>query len=145
MNGQSCRVRLHPAPAPAGGHLWGAEHLRRLQHVRRRVDPAGEFADYYLRFGVGFVDGRKATNLDHRRALDEGPAPDPPTLRLVRWEGYDLLSWEVDVWVWGQPPPGRLAFVCEWPARGIPETRAEIDARLVLETADRAATVWPTS
>jgi hypothetical protein len=27
------------------------------------VDPAGEFADYYLRFGVGFADGRKALNL----------------------------------------------------------------------------------
>jgi hypothetical protein len=47
------------------------------------VDPAGEFADYYLRFGVGFADGGKATNLDHRRDLDEGPAPDPPTLRLI--------------------------------------------------------------
>jgi hypothetical protein len=28
------------------------------------VDPAGGFADYYLRFGVGFADGRKATNLE---------------------------------------------------------------------------------
>jgi hypothetical protein len=74
------------------------------------VDPAGEFADYYLRFGVGFADGRKATNLDHRRDLDEGPAPDRPTLRLIRWEGYDRLAWEVDAWVWGLPHPGR------WPS-----------------------------
>jgi hypothetical protein len=106
------------------------------------VDPAGEFADYYLRFGVGFADGRKATNLDHRRDLDEVPAPDPPTLRLVRWEGYDLLVWEVDVWVWGLPPPGPLAFVCAWPAGQIPASGAEIDARLVLEAADRAVSVW---
>jgi hypothetical protein len=28
------------------------------------VDPAGDFDDYYLRFGVGFADGRKATNLE---------------------------------------------------------------------------------
>jgi hypothetical protein len=27
------------------------------------LDPAGELADYYLRVGVGFADGRKATNL----------------------------------------------------------------------------------
>ena len=107
------------------------------------VDPAGEFADYYLRFGVGFADGRKATNLEHRQDFDEGLAPDPPSLRLVRWEGYDLLAWEVDLWVWGLPPPGPLAFVCEWPARHIPETRAVLDAGLVLEAADRAATVWP--
>ena len=107
------------------------------------VDPAGEFADYYLRFGVGFADGRKATNLHQRWNFDEGPAPDPPTLRLVRWEGYDRLAWEVDVWVWGLPPAGPLAFVCEWPARGIPESRVEIDAGLVLEAAGRAVPIWP--
>ena len=107
------------------------------------VDPAGEFADYYLRVGVGFADGRKATNLEQRHGFDEGPAPDPPTLRLVRWEGYDLLAWEVDVWVYGLPPPGPLAFVVEWPARGIPQTRAEIDASLVLEAAARAIPIWP--
>lgn len=107
------------------------------------VDPAGEFAAYYLRFGVGFADGRKATNLVQRHDFDEGPAPDPPTLRLVRWEGYDRLAWEVDVWVYGLPPPGPLAFVVEWPARGIPESRVEIDAGLVLEAAARAVPIWP--
>jgi hypothetical protein len=35
------------------------------------VDPAGEFADYYLCFGVGFADGRKATNLELRHDFDE--------------------------------------------------------------------------
>jgi hypothetical protein len=107
------------------------------------VDPAGEFADYYLRFGVGFADGRKATNLERRWDLEDGPPPDPPALRLTRWEGYDRLSQEVDVWVWGLPPPGPLAFVCEWPARGIPESRVEIDAGLVLEAAARAVPIWP--
>jgi single-strand DNA-binding protein len=71
------------------------------------VDPAGEFADYYLRFGVGFADGRRTTNLHRRHDFDGGPAPDPPTLRLVRWESYDLLAGEVDVWVWGLPRRGR--------------------------------------
>jgi hypothetical protein len=107
------------------------------------IDPAGEFADYYLRFGVGFADGRKATNLDYSRDLDEVPAPDPPTLWLVRWEGYDRLAWEVDVWVYGLPPPGPLSFVVEWPARGIPETRVEFDAGLVLAAAARAVRIWP--
>ncbi len=108
------------------------------------VDPAGEFADYYLRFGVGFADGRKATNLHQRHDFDQGPAPDPPTLRLVRWEGYDLLAWEVDVWVWGLPPPGPLVFICRWPASALPTSGVEIDASLVLEAADRAVPVWPT-
>jgi hypothetical protein len=48
------------------------------------------------------------------------------------------------VWVYGLPPPGPLAFVVEWPARGIAETRAEIDAGLVLEAASRAVPAWPT-
>jgi hypothetical protein len=63
-------------------------------------------------------------------------------LRLIRWEGYDLLAWEVAVWVWGLPPPGPLAFVCEWPARHIPESRAVIDARLVLDAAGRVVPIW---
>jgi hypothetical protein len=107
------------------------------------VDPTGEFADYYLRFGVGFADGRKATNLAQRHNFDEGPAPDPPTLWIIRWEGYDRLAWEVDVWVYGLPPPGPLGFVVEWPARGIPESPVEIDAGLVLEAAARSIPIWP--
>jgi hypothetical protein len=109
------------------------------------VDPAGELGDYVLRFGVGFADGRKATNLERHRDFEGGPTPDPPALRLRRWEGYDLLSQEVDAWVWGLPPPGPLAFVCEWPARHIPESRTEVDAGLVLEAAGRATALWPAS
>jgi hypothetical protein len=36
------------------------------------------------------------------------------------------------------PPPGPLAFVCAWPARGIPEVRVEIGAGLVLDAAAAA-------
>jgi hypothetical protein len=35
-----------------------------------------------------------------------------------------------------------MAFVCEWPALGIPVTRAEVDTRIILETAARALTLW---
>ena len=107
------------------------------------LDPAGELGDYYLRVGVGFADGRKATNLQRHRDFENGSPSDPPALRLVRWEGYDRLAWEVDVWVWGLPPPGPLAFVCEWPARIIPETRVEIDAGLVLDAAATAVPFFP--
>jgi hypothetical protein len=66
------------------------------------VDPAGEFADYYLRFGVGFADGRKATNLYQRHDFDEGPAPEPPTLRLVRWRA--MTGWP------GRSTRGSMAY-----------------------------------
>lgn len=45
-------------------------------------------------------------------------------------------------WVGGLPPPGPLVFVCDWPARQLKESR-EVDARLVLEAADRAVPLWP--
>jgi hypothetical protein len=45
--------------------------------------------------------------------------------------------------VWPLPPAGTLAFVCEWPLRGIVETRAEIDAAPILEAAGRAEVLWP--
>jgi hypothetical protein len=43
----------------------------------------------------------------------------------------------------GAAAAGPLAFVCEWPARDIPESRVEIDAGLVLEAAARAVPIWP--
>jgi hypothetical protein len=45
-------------------------------------------------------------------------------------------------WVWPLPPAGPFAFVCEWPGRGIAESRAEIDAGMILEAAGRALTFW---
>jgi hypothetical protein len=35
-----------------------------------------------------------------------------------------------------------LALVCEWPAAGIPLTRHEIDARLILDAAARAEVIF---
>jgi hypothetical protein len=107
------------------------------------VDPSGEFADYYLRFGVQFADGRTATNLwPHHRAFEAG-RPDPPLLTGTGGGGHDGRVWDQDYWVWGLPPPGPLVFVGEWRARGIGESRVQVDARLVLEAAGRAVPIWP--
>jgi hypothetical protein len=54
-------------------------------------------------------------------------------------------SWHQTNWVWPLPPPGPLAFVCEWPAAGIALTRTEIDAQLVLEAAERAQVIFADS
>jgi hypothetical protein len=62
------------------------------------VDPSGEFANYYLRFGVGFADGRKATNLDRHRGFDDAE-PDPPVLTYIRGEGHDSRVWDLELWV----------------------------------------------
>ena len=41
------------------------------------------------------------------------------------------------------PLAGPLEFVCEWPTFGIAETRADIDAQLILDAAQRSIRLWP--
>jgi hypothetical protein len=97
--------------------------------------------DAFFRFGVQFADGRKATNRD-RPAYDPDQEPDRPVL-LQQGGGGGGDTWDMEHWVWPLPPPGPFAFVGERPARGIVETRAEIDAGTLLEAAGHAVTLWP--
>jgi hypothetical protein len=46
-------------------------------------------------------------------------------------------------WVSPLPPSGPVAIVCEWPAAGIPLVRHEVNARLMLDAADRARALFP--
>jgi hypothetical protein len=102
-------------------------------------DPlAGDF----LRFGVQFADGRKATTLDHSPYDPEGQEPDRPVLR-EHGGGGGGAAWDMEYWLWPLPPAGPFAFVCEWPGRGIAESRTEIDAELILEAAESAVILWP--
>lgn len=92
--------------------------------------------DELLRFGVQLADGRKATNIDQR---DDDPAP--PV--LIQGGGHgNGVRWTCDYWLWPLPPVGPLAFVIEWPAKGIPESRSEIDASLPRAAAERAIGPW---
>jgi hypothetical protein len=47
-----------------------------------------------------------------------------------------LLRW----WAWPLPPSGPLEFICQL---GTGETRVGIDARLILDAAQRSVQVWP--
>ncbi|HEX2048163.1 MAG TPA: hypothetical protein VHF27_10380 [Acidimicrobiales bacterium] len=46
-------------------------------------------------------------------------------------------------WVAPLPPPGPLPIAVEWPARNLPETRADLDGEAIVEAAARAETLWP--
>ncbi|MGH3398770.1 MAG: hypothetical protein ACRDPO_29200 [Streptosporangiaceae bacterium] len=53
------------------------------------------------------------------------------------------LDWRY--WVSPLPPPGPLAFVCAWPAFGIAESRAELEAAQILAAARNCIDLWPGS
>jgi hypothetical protein len=110
-----------------------------IDRAAYEVDP---LPDEFLRFGVQFADGRKATNLDRPDYDPEGPAPDRPVL-IQQGGGGGGAAWDMEQWVWPLPSAGPFAFVCEWPSRGIEESRAEVDAGVILEAAGRAVTLWP--
>jgi hypothetical protein len=116
---------------------------QRFPYLFDSTDPEDDsLADDFLRFGVQFSDERKATTLDHPPYDPEGQAPDRPVLREYGGGGGGA-TWDMEYWLWPLPPAGPFAFVCEWPGRGIAESRTEIDAAAILEAAGRAVTLWP--
>jgi hypothetical protein len=120
-----------------------AQEEQRLPYLFDSTDPEDDaLAGDFLRFGVQFADGRKATTLERPPYDPEGPAPDRPVLR-EHGGGGGGTAWDTEYWLWPLPPAGPFAFVCEWPGRGIAESRAEIDAAAILEAAESAVILWP--
>jgi len=93
-----------------------------------------------LRIGVEFADGAKATNTAGYHTGEH-----PPRGPVMRDGGGGGAGgdWHQDEWVWPLPPPGPLAFVCEWPTAEIPLSRVEIDAQTILDAATRAQAIFP--
>jgi hypothetical protein len=116
-------------------HLFGGPGPRG-RPLRRELQAGGRIPPEMLRFGVEFADGTKATNTSRRpRPQDEPPAG--PVLHPGGGGGGGG-NWRQSIWIWPLRPTGRLAFVCEWPAAGVPLTRHEIDAQLILDAAAHA-------
>jgi hypothetical protein len=99
-----------------------------------------------FRFGVQFSDGRKATSLGEFRSPEtvdlSTAASASPRLIPRGGGGGGRHASQVGYWVWPLPPPGPLAFVCEWRAVGIPLTRVEVDAAPIIAAARRATVLW---
>ena len=113
--------------------LFGPYH-----HRPRR--PGGELPPELLRIGVQFADGAKATNTGGG-GYDQDPPPGP--VMHSGGGGGGGGEWRQTEWVWPLPPPGPLNFVCEWPAAEIPLTRANLDAKVILDAAARAQIIFP--
>jgi hypothetical protein len=99
-----------------------------------------------FRLGLQRADGTKVIG----QHGGPGPGPEPerdaepagPILRPFLGGGGPRSSfWRW--WAWPLPPPGPLEFVSDWPAAGIPETRAGLDGQLILDAAARSIRLWP--
>ena len=122
-------ARIRPSPGHPDEHLPGGP--RDLAASRRS-----------FLFGLLFSDGRKAVGSPGGGRPDHGSEPAGPVLYPFAGGGgpYSFISrW----WTWPLPPAGPLEFVCEWPAFGIPESRASMDAQLILDAAGRSVRLWP--
>jgi hypothetical protein len=124
--------------------------------VTARIRPEGAAGDHgampdpraarrAFRFGLQLADGSKVIG-EHggRGGLGPGHDAEPPGPVLRAYLGgagprSHFSRW----WAWPLPPAGPLEFVCEWPAFGIAETRAVIDAQLILDAAGRSTRLWP--
>jgi hypothetical protein len=97
--------------------------------------------DQSLHIGLQFADGKKAANV--------GRVPDPagsvPAGLILNPLSFGGGRRHLDrsYWVWPLPPPGPVAFVCEWAAFAIGEKRAEVDAQLILDAAGQSVRLWP--
>lgn len=111
-------------------------------HRHRLRKPGGQdaLAEEMLRFGVQFADGGKATNTG---GFHHGEDPPPGPTMHSGGGGGGGGDWRQSEWVWPLPPPGAVAFVCEWPAARIPLSRVEIDAQVILDAAARAQPIFP--
>jgi hypothetical protein len=122
-------ARMRPSAGHPGEHLPGVP--RDLAAARRS-----------FRFGLQFSDGGKAAGSPGDRGRDRDSEPTGPVLFPFAGGGgpHSFVSrW----WTWPLPPAGPLEFVCEWPAFGIAESRAGIDAQLILDAARRSVRLWP--
>ncbi len=117
-----------------GAALFGHHHRRGRHRQLDALDPER------LRLGVQFSDGQKATNIGAFDYTQDEPSG--PVMHAGGGGGGDR-EYHQEQWVWPLPPPGRLSFVCEWPAAGIELTRHEIDAQSILDAAGRAQTLFP--
>lgn len=102
----------------------------------------GRVLDEFLRVGVSFSDGRKATNLHTFSPEPEADMPADFGLDCHGGGGDD--SYYTDTYfVWPLPPEGDFKLVVEWPAVHLAETQLVLDAAEVRSAGLSAKPVWP--
>jgi hypothetical protein len=103
--------------------------------------PEAAAARRSVRLGLQFADGTRVIGQDGGSGQSGDAEPAGPILRpFLVGGGPRSMFWRW--WAWPLPPAGPMEFVCEWPAFGIPETRAGLDAQLILDAAAHSIRLW---
>ena len=95
-----------------------------------------------FRFGMQLADATKVLGHHGPRRPPPDTEPTEPILHPYMGGGgphTHFSRW----WAWPLPPKGPLEFVCEWAPLGITETRARLEAELILDAAQRSIRLWP--
>jgi hypothetical protein len=92
----------------------------------------------YMRFGVEYADGKKATNIPFG-VLDYRPA----TLLLRQGGGGAGGRMRWSYWLSPLPTANPFSFACEWPVADISLTHTALDADLLSDAASRSSELWP--
>ncbi|WP_158888791.1 hypothetical protein [Amycolatopsis anabasis] len=132
-------VRVWPAAVTLVLTVHSRDDLPRPPGIslfdRRRPAEPGDF-----RIGVLFADGARAAVTGH---LTSGPArPEQPRLVVIGGTGGQFHT-QHDLRLRPLPPEGPLTVVTQWPARGVPETRTELDGTAIRAAAAEALELWP--
>ena len=101
----------------------------------------GRPRDQLLRFGIAWPDGGRATNMEGW-GKSWPDATEPAHGLDEHGGGGSDREYSLEYWAWPLPGAGELRFVVEWPAFGIAETTATVDAALLIAAAARARPVW---
>jgi hypothetical protein len=110
------------------------------------VQPATNFLEQHLRFGIEFAEGRRVVQFRGVPQANLPKAgetmPSGPILLQRGGGGRGPERLDLYFWVWPLPPPGTLTIGFEWPGP-VPFTTAELDAVAILEAAARSDVLWP--
>jgi len=101
--------------------------------------PATTLPDDFLRLGVVFSDGSTWSNV-------ELPTESEALGLTVQFLDGSASSADctTNALITPMPPDGPLTFIAEWPAHGIAETHATVDAFQLRRLVDDVIELWPT-
>jgi hypothetical protein len=119
---------------------------RRSEGVGRHMgcwdqDPDAPIPAEFLRVGLEWPDGGKATNLNAVWTRTSPPLDQTHGMESQGGGGGNN-EYSSHFWCWPTPSEGQLRLVVEWPAFGISETDFMIDGAAIGQAARRARPVW---